>query len=1032
MKFFKLKTTIACILCCIYLNPSLSQKNTLSNSEEGINIISDENITTQKKVDLWQVWNKLGKGYSLANWLEALWLGENYPDQNAYTIETLELFAQLGFNTIRMPVSYEWIINENPPYNSITNQVPFDLFETVVKPVAEKYDQMVIMDNHHGRALTDANFIQEIPRLCGKWIFLTKKYKNLPHDQYLFEFRNQPTYEISTENLRIVQQAIIDSIRNYDTERILIVGANQRNTAWSLAETQPYDDAKIIYTFHSYNPYNFTHQGMNWTDPYIPIGTTFNKNDQSAIDLRNEIVNVKNWSDNHNVPVFWGEFAVSWHADAQSRCNYIQYTTCLADELNIPWLYWDIKNSNQAFGIFENGDIAADKVIPCFAEAMFSSLCKKDRDLIENIRAGIPPSEIAENNIKTTKIYEAITQNWQSNNAVVMDVFDLTMLNQSLVDKYNGYINDYILLDLKAQELDYVYKQQPKDILMLIPVAENRYLELAFSKTEVGAGGISISNCLHYAGVVKGSSGTLAALTFTNNMVSVMIGDAFGNYLLNKTVDFENSYVLYNDKNLNIREGLRCGVTDSTSGGQAKISNSNNINAEQRLVEDRCVKIYFECDNHTFQTYNSNEDEVIFKVESTFNHVQLIYAEEGITLEISEIFIHKERGPEYYEIDSGNLLDNFEKRVRNNFPGNIAHLITTKNIGDGGLASTGGIHSLSALGFPDEESPFSDYSRDVYLIAHEIGHNLGSHHTQACYWGIHGNEALDNCADPEKNYIIDPYEGYLCNPGPRPLNGGTIMSYCILDTTIGVNFANGFGKEPGDVIRQGAENLFCQKRGCTSPDACNYNSFADVEDDSCVTGFDSVLFNNNPWLYNEFNSDDCSESGVILYEKNGSEYFYRFSPQGAYLIGTNWDMDCKDQSNFDCRKAVGLSNANLTTSSCACEDPCITETCNTNPCLEGGVKNWNTESCACEIIEATKKGCTDPTACNYDPSVNCIDNSQCSYSPSCNNNCNDISIYTNFSWLSTIANNAVCNFDKIIVYSDGNYTYIYVVSSNKG
>jgi len=1037
MKFLKLKITLAYIICCIYLNPLFCQKNLSNITKEKANVASYENITNQKKVSLWQVWNKLGKGYSLGGWLEAIWLEANYPDRAAYTKDMLELFAELGFETIRLPISYEWIIDENPPYNTITNQEPFDLFETLIKPVAQQYDQMVILDNHHGKVLTNDNFRQEIPRLCGQWIFLTQYYKDLPYDQYLFEIRNELQNEISNDNLQIVHQAIIDSIRNYDTERILVVGANSWGAGTSLVEIEPYNDPNIIYTFQSFAPFNFTHQGMPWIVPQLPTGITFNEGDEGSIYIQNELEGVKQWSDNYNVPVLWGEFAVSWFADAQSRCNYIQYTTCLADELNIPWIYWDIKNSHDAFGIFEEGDIAADKVIPCFAEAMFSSACKEvsDRDLIENIRAGIPPSEIEENNIKTTKIYEDITNNWQSKDAIVMDVFDMTQLNKSLVDKYNEHLNDYVLLDLKTQELDYVYKQQPKDILMLIPVAENRYLELALSKTEVGAYGVSISNCLHYAGVVKGSSGTMAALTFTNNKVSVMIGDAFGNYLLNKTVDFENSYVLYNDKNLNIREGLRCGVTDSISGGQAKISNSNNINAEQRLVEERCVKIYFECDNHTFQTYNSNEDEVIFKVESTFNQVQLIYAEEGITLEIAEIFIHKERDPEYYEIDSGILLDNFEKRVRNNFPGNIAHLITTKNIGDGGLANIAGIHSLSALGFPDEQSPFSDYSRDVYLIAHEIGHNLGSHHTQACYWGIHGNEALDNCADPEKNYIIDLYEGYLCNPGPRPLNGGTIMSYCVLDTAIGVNFVIGFRKGPGDVIRQGAENLFCQKRGCTSPNACNYNSFADVEDDSCVTGFDSSLFNDNPWLRDEFNSEDCSESGVIEYEKNGHEYFYIFSPQEAYLIGpSNWESNCIDQSNYDCRKVNSLSRSNLTASSCVCEaPPCqTTETCNTNPCLEGGVKNWNTESCTCEIIEATKRGCSDPTACNYDSSVNCVDNSQCAYSPDCNINCNDISVYNNFPWLSTIANNTVCNFDKIIVYSDGNYRYIYVVSSNKG
>jgi len=295
----------------------------------------------------------------------------------------LELFAELGFKTIRMPVLYEWIIDENPPYNTITNEVPFDLFETVIKPVAEQYDQIVLIDNHHGRELTDANFMQEIPRICGQWIFLTQKYIDLPHDQYLFELRNEPKY-ISNENLRVVQQAIIDSIRNYDTERILIVGANSWNSADSLAQTQPYDDSNIIYTFHSYTPYDFTHQGMSWTNPYIPIGIPFDENGQGATDLRNELDNAKNWSVEHNVPVFWGELGVSWQADEQSRCNYINFAISTANELGIPWLYWDIKNANDAFGIFEDGVIETDNVICCFAEAMELNQENEECGPIEN------------------------------------------------------------------------------------------------------------------------------------------------------------------------------------------------------------------------------------------------------------------------------------------------------------------------------------------------------------------------------------------------------------------------------------------------------------------------------------------------------------------------------------------------------------------------------------------------------------------------------------------------------------------------
>ncbi len=91
-------------------------------------------------------------------------------------------------------------------------------------------------------------------------------------------------------------------------------------------------------------------------------------------------------------------------------------------------------------------------------------------------------------------------------------------------------------------------------------------------------------------------------------------------------------------------------------------------------------------------------------------------------------------------------------------------------------------------------------------MTHEIGHNIGSPHTQSCSWQ---GGALDNCY---------PVEG-SCNPGPPPTNGGTIMSYCHL-ASYGINFNNRFGTQPGKLIRSkvlGAACLGTCEEGGTPP-----------------------------------------------------------------------------------------------------------------------------------------------------------------------------------------------------------------------
>ena len=314
--------------------------------------------------------NAMGKGFNLANWLEAGWLGSAYPNPTEYTRAELEALARMGFRTMRVPVLFEWGIRSTAPYDSITDNGPFAIIDSVIVPVAEKYRMVVIFDNHHGHDLTDSSYASDIPRLCGMWAFLTQRYRALPHDWYFFELRNEPTYQITNEHLHTVQQAVIDSIRARDADRTLIAGANWWNAGESLAASVPYRDASdnIIYTFHNYDPFSFTHQGFSWSG--VPLGATFAYPGADADAIFSVFADVRKWADTHAVPVFLGEFGASWFADADSRCRYIHCLMDACDSMRFPWLYWDVTHAEDAFGIFRSGVVRADSLIPCFRAAM--------------------------------------------------------------------------------------------------------------------------------------------------------------------------------------------------------------------------------------------------------------------------------------------------------------------------------------------------------------------------------------------------------------------------------------------------------------------------------------------------------------------------------------------------------------------------------------------------------------------------------------------------------------------------------------
>jgi hypothetical protein len=285
---------------------------------------------------------------------------------------------------------------------------------------------------------------------------------------------------------------------------------------------------------------------------------------------------------------------------------------------------------------------------------------------------------------------------------------------------------------------------------------------------------------------------TSVAFSIFEKEIIAVINDGKRTISIAKLNNSHNKYIVYNEADI-IRKNNLFETDDIAYEPNSNTSITSNDVNNYRTGIGCTLDVYFEIANRAYITAGSTIANATNYLCAIFNNVQLIYANEQIDIQIREIKVWDIVDPEDALTTTNAVLNNFELRMgATGFNGDLAHYVTSKSIG-GGLAYLNVLSSSSRYrtgvsgNLTTTNTAFPTYTWNAYVISHEIGHNIGSNHTQWCGWT---GGAIDNC------YAV---EG-SCSPGPTPTSGGTIMSYCHL-SGIGVNFNNGFGPLPGNLLR---------------------------------------------------------------------------------------------------------------------------------------------------------------------------------------------------------------------------------------
>ncbi len=307
----------------------------------------------------------------------------------------------MGFDHIRL--GFDQIVLEEAPYKY--RERTFRKIDEFVS-WCEKHGLNMVLNLHKAVGnycdipervkLLDNDELQK--RFIALWLEFERRYQNKPG--LAFELLNE-VRPVDPEKWNNLAERAIKAIREKNPNRWIVVGSISWNAASTLNRLRVWDDPKVVYTFHMYEPFAFTHQrGVLQADPLyynrvmayptddVDRYRDYNKvvhhskdggyHGVKAIDrdyLKRLLKGARDFQKKHPDKILWnGEFGTIRHAPPASRVAFMRDVVSICKEWEIPycvWNYLSTPNDGNRFSLVDDDTrkiLSADLLKACLGE----------------------------------------------------------------------------------------------------------------------------------------------------------------------------------------------------------------------------------------------------------------------------------------------------------------------------------------------------------------------------------------------------------------------------------------------------------------------------------------------------------------------------------------------------------------------------------------------------------------------------------------------------------------------------------------
>lgn len=296
--------------------------------------------------------NDMGIGWNLGNTLDshnAYFIGPDTLYEIAWgnvmtTKELIQFVKSEGFDTIRIPVTWDNHLGEAPDYK--IGKMWLDRVQEIVNWCIEE-DMYVIINMHHDDWIKDASkdYDAVMEKYKAIWSQLADRFGDYP-ENLIYESMNEVGFDsLGTEKGAALVEKIngefVELIRSsgkHNDKRFLLLAGYWTDIDRTVGRITNQGDDRAIISVHYYSPSTFTIADVNTSWGYQETWGT----EEDYAYLQGQMDKLKTAYLDLGVPVIIGEFgSVIKDKDKQSRLDYLSSVVKYARAYGMCPVLWD-------------------------------------------------------------------------------------------------------------------------------------------------------------------------------------------------------------------------------------------------------------------------------------------------------------------------------------------------------------------------------------------------------------------------------------------------------------------------------------------------------------------------------------------------------------------------------------------------------------------------------------------------------------------------------------------------------------------